>query len=150
MAAVLHDIGKIRVPDAILSSTGRLSDTQWALLKQHTSWGADFLKSHGGFQLAASVARSHHERWDGAGYPDGLSSEDIPEAAAIVTVADAFDAIISDRPYREGRSVDEAVREIAEFSGKQFSPKVTQALMRLYDRDALLVSITQTSDQQAA
>ena len=137
MAAVLHDIGKIRVPDQILSTPGKLNDEQWQILMQHTVWGAEFLEHHEGFELAATVARAHHERWDGTGYPDGLSGEDIPEAAAIVAVADAFDAITSDRPYRGRQTIDEAFQEIAAFSGKQFSPKVVAALSRLHENGVL-------------
>jgi len=136
-AAVLHDIGKIRVPDSILASVGRLSDEEWELMKHHTTWGAEFLAGRPGFELAAVIARSHHERWDGGGYPDGLAGEAIPEAATIVAVADSFDAITSDRPYRAARSVAAAVREIVACSGKQFSPRVVQALVRLHKRKML-------------
>jgi diguanylate cyclase (GGDEF)-like protein/PAS domain S-box-containing protein len=137
LAAVLHDIGKIRVPDVVLSTAGQLTDPEWELMKQHTVWGGDFLAGRQGFELAATIARSHHERWDSSGYPDGLAGEDIPEAATIVAVADAFDAMTSDRPYRAARSVAAAVREIVACSGSQFSPKVVQALVRLHKRRKL-------------
>ena len=137
LAAVLHDIGKIRVPDSLLISTGTLADEEWELMKHHTTWGAEFLAGRPGFELAATIARSHHERWDGSGYPDGLAGEAIPEAAAIVAVADAFDAMTSDRPYRPRRSVTAAMQEIMACSGKQFSPKVVQALVRLHKRKML-------------
>ncbi len=103
LAAVLHDIGKVSVPDSVLSSSGKLTGDDWELMKGHTVWGGDFLGSRPGFGLAAAVARSHHERWDGGGYPDGLAGEEIPAAAAIVTVADSFDAMTHDRPYTAGR-----------------------------------------------
>jgi diguanylate cyclase (GGDEF)-like protein/PAS domain S-box-containing protein len=137
LAAVLHDIGKIRVPDVVLSTAGQLTDPEWELMKQHTVWGGDFLAGRQGFELAATIARSHHERWDGSGYPNSLAGEDIPEAATIVAVADAFDAMTSDRPYRAARSVAAAVREIVACSGSQFSPKVVQALVRLHKRRRL-------------
>jgi diguanylate cyclase (GGDEF)-like protein/PAS domain S-box-containing protein len=137
LAAVLHDIGKIRVPDVVLSTAGQLTDPEWELMKQHTVWGGDFLAGRPGFELASTIARSHHERWDGSGYPDGLAGEDIPEAATIVAVADAFDAITSDRPYRTARSVAAAVREIVACSRGQFSPRVVQALVRLHKRKRL-------------
>jgi diguanylate cyclase (GGDEF)-like protein len=137
LAAVLHDIGKVRVPDSILASVGRLSDEEWELMKHHTTWGAEFLAGRPGFELAGVIARSHHERWDGGGYPDGLSGDAIPEAATIVAVADSFDAITSDRPYRPRRSVTAAMREIMACSGGQFSPKVVQALVRLHKRRML-------------
>jgi putative nucleotidyltransferase with HDIG domain len=137
LAGVLHDIGKVRVPDSLLASTGTLPGEEWELMKHHTTWGAEFLAGRPGFELAATIARSHHEHWDGSGYPDGLAGEDIPEAATIVAVADAFDAITSDRPYRPRRSVTAAMQEIMACSGKQFSPKVVQALVRLYKRKML-------------
>jgi len=138
MAAVLHDLGKIRVPDHVLSTPGKLSDEQWQILIQHTMWGADFLEHHEGFELAATVSRSHHEKWDGSGYPDGLSGDGIPEGATIVSVADAFDAMTGgDRSYQKGRTIDEAVKEIEAFSGKQFNPKVVAALARLHGAGSL-------------
>jgi HD-GYP domain-containing protein (c-di-GMP phosphodiesterase class II) len=137
LAAVLHDIGKIRVPDVVLSTAGQLTDPEWELMKQHTVWGGDFLAGRQGFELAATIARSHHERWDGSGYPDGLAGEAIPKAATIVAVADAFDAMTSDRPYRAARPVAAAVREIAACSRGQFSPRVVQALVRLHRRRRL-------------
>jgi HD-GYP domain-containing protein (c-di-GMP phosphodiesterase class II) len=150
LASVLHDIGKIRVPDVILSNAGQITDREWELLKQHTLWGEEFLAARPGFELAGAIARSHHERWDGSGYPDGLSSEAIPEAATIVAVADAFDAMRSDRPYRAGRSVAQAMREIVECSGKQFSPRAVQALARLHKSGQLPLVGTKDSDRKAA
>jgi HD-GYP domain-containing protein (c-di-GMP phosphodiesterase class II) len=137
LAAVLHDIGKIRVPDSVLASVGRLSDEEWELMKQHTIWGEEFLAGRTGFELAGAIARSHHECWDGNGYPDGLAGEAIPKGATIVAVADAFDAMTSDRPYRPRRSIAQAMREVAACSGKQFSPSVVQALARLHRRRML-------------
>jgi diguanylate cyclase (GGDEF)-like protein/PAS domain S-box-containing protein len=134
LAAVLHDIGKISVPDAVLSSSGSLQDDEWEVMKRHTLWGAEFLSGKPGFELAATVARSHHERWDGGGYPDGLAGEDIPEAATIVTVADSFDAMTHDRPYKLSRPVEDAIQEIVACSGEQFSPRIVEALVRLHQR----------------
>jgi diguanylate cyclase (GGDEF)-like protein/PAS domain S-box-containing protein len=149
LAAVLHDIGKVRVPDSLLISKGTLADEEWELMKHHTTWGAEFLAGRPGFELAATIARSHHERWDGSGYPDGLAGEAIPEAAAIVAVADAFDAMTSDRPYRAARSVAAAVREIVACSGKQFSPGVVRALVRLHKRRTLPHSRRYALEQEA-
>jgi diguanylate cyclase (GGDEF)-like protein/PAS domain S-box-containing protein len=137
LAATLHDIGKIRVPDSVLGSSSSLAEAEWVLMKQHTLWGSAFLADQQGFELATSVARHHHERWDGAGYPDGLSGDEIPEGALITTVADSLDAMTSDRPYRAGRPVAEAVVEIMSCSGTQFSPRVVEALVRLYERGGL-------------
>ena len=150
LAAVLHDIGKIRVPDSILSSSGRLSNEEWALMKHHTTWGEELLAGHPGFELAATIARSHHERWDGAGYPDRLSEDAIAEAATVVAVADSLDAITGDRSYRAARSVDRAVQEIVACSAGQFNPKVVAALVRLYERNALPSKSTDTREPRAA
>jgi PAS domain S-box-containing protein/diguanylate cyclase (GGDEF)-like protein len=150
LAAVLHDIGKVRVPDVVLSTAGQLTDREWELMKQHTIWGGDFLAGRPGFELAATIARSHHERWDGSGYPDGLVGETIPQAATIVSVADAFDAMISNRPYRAARCVAAAVKEIVACSGGQFSPGVVEALVRLHKRRRLPRLRHDTLGRQAA
>jgi putative two-component system response regulator len=134
LAAVLHDIGKIRVHDTLLSSPGALTDEDWELMKRHTVWGSEFLAGLTDLKLAATIAQSHHERWDGTGYPDGLSGEEIPVAATIVAVADSLDAITSDRPYRRARSIDAAVQELAACSGAQFNPAVIDALLGLHDK----------------
>ncbi len=150
LSALLHDIGKVRVPDSMLSSTGRLADEEWELMKHHTTWGAEFLAGRPGFELAATIARSHHEHWDGSGYPEGLAGEAIPEAATIVAVADAFDAMISDRPYRPARSVARALREIRACAGKQFSPRVVTAMARLHKRRMLPLPQGEADMQEAA
>ena len=119
-------------------------------MKQHTTWGADFLSGHEGFELAATVALRHHDRWDGRGYPKGIAGDAIPEAATIVTVTDAFDAITHSRPYRDGRTVDEAVAEIVAHGGKQFNPKVVAALERLHQRNELPTVYPEVSDTERA
>jgi diguanylate cyclase (GGDEF)-like protein/putative nucleotidyltransferase with HDIG domain/PAS domain S-box-containing protein len=139
-AALLHDIGKIRVPERILLSPARLDGSEWTIMKQHTTWGAEFLAQRPGFEMAATIAACHHERWDGEGYPQGLSGAQIPEAATIVTVADSFDAITSERPYRSARTAEWAIEEIVRCSGAQFSPRVVDALRRLYARGDLRVA----------
>ncbi len=141
LASVLHDIGKLRVPDDVLASTGKLTPEAWDVMKRHTIWGSELLAGRQGFELAEAVARCHHERWDGGGYPRGLREEEIPEAATIVAVADAFDAMTSARPYRAGMSSGEAVREIVAHAGTQFNPRVAQALSRLYERGELTRSL---------
>jgi putative nucleotidyltransferase with HDIG domain len=138
-AAILHDIGKIRVPERVLLSPARLDGTEWAVMKQHTTWGAEFLAQRPGFEMAAVVAACHHERWDGAGYPRGLTGQQIPDVAQIVAVADTFDAITTDRPYRAARTPAWAIEEIERCSGTQFSPRVVEAMRRLYDRRQLPV-----------
>jgi diguanylate cyclase (GGDEF)-like protein/PAS domain S-box-containing protein len=149
LAAVLHDIGKIRVTDSVLANHGKLTDEEWELMKRHAVWGEKFLAGRAGFELAATIARSHHERWDGEGYPDGLSGEEIPQAAAIVAVADSFDAMISDRPYRPRRSISSAMQEIVACSGQQFSPEVAEAMVRLYKRRSLY-GLSRHQNEQAA
>ena len=145
LAATLHDIGKISVPDTILSSPMRFDGDDWEItrmwetMKQHSVWGAEFLSARPGFELAARVARWHHERWDGGGYPDGLSGADIPEEVTIVTVADALDAMVQDRPYRSGRPVADAIDELVRCRGQQFSPLVVDAVVRLARRGALFL-----------
>jgi len=125
---LLHDIGKIGIPDALLDKAGPLTHAERRLMRRHTVIGSDLLAE---VPLLAGegvqVVRSHHERWDGQGYPDGLVGEEIPVGARILAVADALDAMTSDRPYREHLSWDEACDEILRGSGSQFDPKVVSA-----------------------
>ena len=150
LAAVLHDIGKIQVPGEILRKTKSLNDKEWAIMRQHTIWGADFLRGRLGFALAEVVAHSHHERWDGKGYPRELKGDDISDAAQITCVADSFDAMTSDRPYRDRTSAEAAIEEIMACAGTQFSPRGAEALVRLHERGALLPENLNLSSQQAA
>jgi len=150
MAAVLHDIGKVRVPDSVLAHSGALTAEHWELMRSHAVWGEELLAGCEGFELAATVARCHHERWDGGGYPSGLAGEAIPEVATIVSVADSLDAMISDRPYRRGRPLEQAIAEVVAASGKQFSPKVVAALCRLYDRGAFPLATDEAGPERLA
>jgi diguanylate cyclase (GGDEF)-like protein/putative nucleotidyltransferase with HDIG domain len=136
-AAVLHDVGKFRVPLDVLTSPKSLSDEEWVVMRRHTDWGAEFLRGRYGFELATEVAHCHHERWDGTGYPRGLVGEDIPESAMIVSVADAFDAMTNDRPYRKAMSIEAALTEINMYAGTQFSPRVVEVLNRIAERGGL-------------
>jgi diguanylate cyclase (GGDEF)-like protein/PAS domain S-box-containing protein len=138
-AAALHDIGKVHIPDRILLNTGRLRPDDWAAMQRHTVFGQEFLRDRPGFELAALVARHHHERWDGAGYPDGLAGEEIPFAAAITGVADAFDAMTNPRSYQPLVSAHDAIRRLQEGSGTQFRPDVVAAFVHLYERGGLPV-----------
>jgi putative two-component system response regulator len=132
-AAPLHDVGKIGVPDAILLKPGRLTDDEREVMKQHTRIGAELLA--GGhspvLQLAREIALSHHERWDGSGYPDGVAAEAIPLAGRIVSVADVFDALIHERPYKRAWPIGEAVLEILDQRGHHFDPSVIAAFETL-------------------
>ena len=150
LAAVLHDVGKLSVPDWLLTHPGRLDSEAREIMKRHTTWGAEFLSKRPGFELARTVALSHHERWDGSGYPNGLAAQAVPEAAAIVGVADAFDAMMTDRPYRRRLSLEAAVAEIARCSETQFSPRVVEAFLRLWRHGELPVEVDETPAKMAA
>lgn len=129
MAAPLHDVGKIGIPDSILLNCGKLSEEEFEVMKTHCSIGADLLASEGVplLDLAAEVALSHHERWDGKGYPGSLGEEDIPVSGRIVAVADTFDALTHARPYKEAWSVEAAMEEIDGEAGRAFDPDVVEA-----------------------
>ena len=127
--AVIHDVGKIGIPDAILLKEGPLDETEWAWMRRHPEIGAYILSELDIPVVAKHVARHHHERFDGGGYPDGLAGEEIPVAARVLTVADALDAMTSDRPYRRALPVDTALAELRDKAGSQFCPAVVEALL---------------------
>jgi diguanylate cyclase (GGDEF)-like protein len=127
LAALLHDAGKIAIPDAVLSKPGPLGDDERRLVERHPMIGYELLRDLG-VELAANFVLHHHERWDGAGYPDGLAGAEIPFGSRLILVADAFDALTSDRAYRRAVSVDAAIHEIQSESGRQFDPLVVSAL----------------------
>jgi putative two-component system response regulator len=129
--SLLHDIGKIGVPDAILRKPAALSESEWVRMREHPLHGQKILSGIKFLEGAARVVSQHHERWDGTGYPVGLRGKQIDLNARIFAVADAFDAITSDRVYRRGRSYEEAVAELEEFSGRQFDPEVVEAFRRV-------------------
>jgi putative two-component system response regulator len=131
LAAPLHDIGKIGVPAALLNKRGPLTPDERLVVQQHTELGRDLLAGSGNelLELAATIAWTHHERWDGAGYPRGLAGADIPLAGRIVAVADVFDAITSDRPYRDALSVEEALAIVAAQRGTAFDPDIVDAFL---------------------
>ena len=126
-AAELHDIGKMAIPDAILSKPGPLDDREWRFMRRHTIIGEDILNAAPALQPVAALVRASHERWDGTGYPDGTAGEEIPEGARIVAVCDAFSAMVQDRPYQPGLTVGEAVAEIERCAGEHFDPRVVEA-----------------------
>ncbi|HZT95310.1 MAG TPA: HD-GYP domain-containing protein [Chloroflexota bacterium] len=129
-AARLHDIGKISVPDAILNKEGKLSDEEWAIMASHPEVGADFLGKHPGFRRGVEIVRHHHEAWNGSGYPHKLKGTDIPFGARVIAVADSFDAMTSDRPYRKGMTVTKAVSILREGRGVQWDPEIVDAFVR--------------------
>jgi HD-GYP domain-containing protein (c-di-GMP phosphodiesterase class II) len=129
--ALLHDVGKIGIPDRILQKSGRLSEDEYAEIKRHPVLGVSILTPATELASALPVVKHHHERFDGKGYPDGLRGEDIPLVARIVSVADAFDSMIRARPYGYGISRKAALREIEENSGTQFDPRIVRALLEV-------------------
>jgi HD-GYP domain-containing protein (c-di-GMP phosphodiesterase class II) len=130
LASLLHDIGKMQVPDSILTKPGALTAEEWEIVKQHPTWGEELLSLHPSFEGARQIARWHHENWDGTGYPDGLRGEEIPIGAAVTAVADGFDAMTTQRPYKGAWPPDRAIREIRQNKGLRYSPKVVEAFGR--------------------
>jgi putative nucleotidyltransferase with HDIG domain len=128
-AALLHDVGKLALSPSMLDAAGALNDDEWALVRQHPSIGADLVRAFPWLSDVATLVRHHHERWDGAGYPDGLAGEDIPLGARIIGACDAYDAMVSPRPYREPCASLEALARIDEAAGSQFDPRVADALI---------------------
>ena len=133
--SLLHDIGKIGVPDAILRKPSQLTEDEWTRMREHPLHGQQILRGIEFLEGAARVVAQHHEKWDGSGYPLGLKAEEIDVCARIFSVADAFDAITSDRVYREGRSYEAAVAELDKWAGKQFDPRVVEAFHRVPKED---------------
>ncbi len=133
--SLLHDIGKIGVPDAILRKPAKLTDEEWVRMREHPLHGQAILREIEFLRGAAMVVGQHHEKWDGSGYPLGLRGEEIDLNARIFAVADAFDAMISDRVYRAGRSYEEAAEELERFAGRQFDPTVVAAFHRVPRED---------------
>ena len=129
--SLLHDIGKIGVPDAILRKPAKLTEEEWERMREHPLHGQQILRGIKFLEGAGRVVAQHHEKWDGSGYPLGLKSEEIDICARIFAVADAFDAITSDRVYRKAQSYEAASRELDEWANRQFDPKVVEAFHRV-------------------
>ena len=130
-AAPMHDVGKIGIPDAILQKNGKLDDQEWAVMRQHAQIGAEIIGEHdsGLLQMARSIALTHHEKWDGSGYPNGLKGEEIPLVGRIVAIADVFDALTSVRPYKPAWPVEEAVALLRRESGRHFDPELVELFL---------------------
>ncbi|MBA3734390.1 MAG: HD domain-containing protein [Actinobacteria bacterium] len=128
LGALLHDVGKLRVPDRVLTKRGHLDESEWATIRSHAALGERLLIHVLDLPEVLAIVRSHHERWDGHGYPDGSEGEDIPLAARVVAVADAFQAMTEPRPYRKPRTRAAALREIVSQAGRQFDPACVEAL----------------------
>ena len=129
IAALLHDIGKVGIPDAILNKPARLSEEEYALMKKHPEYGWAVLRQIPGMERASLIILHHHESFDGSGYPGNLKAEEIPMGSRIVSVIDAFDAMVSSRPYREGMPFEEAERRLLKATGTQFDPLVISSFL---------------------
>ncbi len=132
-ASMMHDVGKANIPDSILQNRGKLSEEEWVVMRNHTVWGDELLAENDDFELARLVARSHHEHWDGSGYPDGLKGEEIPIEARIVAVADVYDALISERPYKSAWTPEEAIQEIQRIAGSHLDATIVDAFVALWE-----------------
>ncbi len=150
IGGLLHDVGKIGVPDDILRKPGRLTDDEYDAIKQHPATGALIVGAISGMEMILDAVRSHHERWDGGGYPDRLSGEAIPLLGRIMAVADAFSAITTERPYRKGAPWSTALREISACIGTQFDPEVAQAFLRAAHRRRPAEDWARQGEAQAA
>jgi two-component system cell cycle response regulator len=142
VAARLHDVGKVMVPDAVLQKPAALSDQEWALMRTHPDVGADVVSRAPALRALAPLIRAHHEHWDGGGYPRGLAGEDIPLGARIIAVANAYGAMTTDRPYRQALSPARALAELERRAGTSFDPAVVTALERVLNADPTLTDGT--------
>jgi HD-GYP domain-containing protein (c-di-GMP phosphodiesterase class II) len=148
--ALLHDIGKIGIPNEILNKQDGLSEHEWEFMKRHPEIGERIVAPVPGFAAVAEAIRHEHERWDGAGYPDGIAGEQIPVASRIVLVCDAFHAMITDRPYRKAIGVQAARDELTRHAGTQFDPQVVDALLAVIDRHGIPESVGLAAWDRAA
>lgn len=131
LLCLLHDIGKVGVPMEILNKPGKLTDEEWKIMRSHVEKGYEIAMSNTELRQIAEEIRHHHERWDGNGYPDGLSRESIPVLSRVISVVDAFDAMINDRPYRKGMPIPKAIEELKSCAGSQFDPYIVSEFIRL-------------------
>jgi putative nucleotidyltransferase with HDIG domain len=132
--SLFHDIGKIAIPDVLLTKPDRLTDAEYELMKRHSAEGARIVSKFGRLRDSVPIIRHHHERWDGQGYPDRLAGEEIPLAAAVAGLADAWDAMTIERPYQRALSVDEALAEVERNRATQFVPAVVDAFFRALEK----------------
>ncbi len=148
-AAPMHDLGKVGIPDEILLKPAKLDMAEWEIMKQHSVIGAEILKSSGAefIKVGATIALSHHEKWDGSGYPNHLKGVEIPIAGRITAIADVFDALTSKRPYKEAFSVEESLVIIKKGRGRQFDPDVVDAFFAIHD-EILAVKKQYADDQK--
>ena len=133
--ALLHDIGKMGTPDAILHKIGPLDEKEWEIIKNHAKDGYDLLKKIDFLGPALEIPLYHHEKWDGTGYPDGLTGEEIPISARIFAIVDVFDAMSNDRVYRSAIPIEETIEYLDEQSGSHFDPEVVKAFIHVLSSD---------------
>jgi response regulator RpfG family c-di-GMP phosphodiesterase len=145
--AIVHDLGKLRIPDSILCNPGTLSDDEWKEMKKHPEWGAEIIGGNAFYDVAREVAHCHHERWDGSGYPQGLSGEEIPLAARIVSVADVYDALTSARPYKHAWPVERALVELMRMRAKTLCPHAVDVFMLLWNDGTIARIDAETLDE---
>jgi putative two-component system response regulator len=127
-SAPMHDVGKIGIPDGILLKPAQLSPEEWQIMRQHPEIGANILGNHSHelMSMSCEIALSHHEKWDGSGYPRNLAGEDIPVSARIIAIADVFDALTTERPYKKSWAISDALSFVNEQSGKHFDPALIE------------------------
>lgn len=145
----LHDIGKVGIPERVLGKPGPLDDDEWTIMRSHPAIGAQIVEPIRFLGDAVEIVRTHHEWFDGTGYPRGLRGEEIPLAARIFSIADSFDAMTSDRPYRRALTLERALDEIRTGAGTQFDPQVVDAFLELIDERDLLAQGRATIDAPA-
>lgn len=144
--ALIHDVGKVTVPEHILKKDSMLTNEENDIMKKHSYAGSEVIKEVKYFSGGSDIIKHHHERWDGSGYPDQIKGEDIPEGARILAVADAFDAMTTNRPYRKALEPKDALTELKECAGTQFDPKVVEAFVQLYPKNSF--NLEQNRDQE--
>jgi polar amino acid transport system substrate-binding protein len=138
-ASLVHDIGKLNIPPEILNKPSKLTKEEYEIIKQHPIKGYQILKELEGLSNIAEIVKYHHERWDGKGYPEGLKGEEIPLEARIIAVADSYDAMTTERPYRKALTKEEAIKELLKNAGTQFDPKVVEVFVQILERKAEIV-----------
>ncbi|MFW6030314.1 MAG: HD-GYP domain-containing protein [Halanaerobiales bacterium] len=132
LLATLHDIGKVTIDETILKKPGRLTESEWKIMKKHTERGYNIANSTDEFSIIAKYILHHHERWDGNGYPERLKQEEIPLLSRIISLVDSFDVMTHDRPYSKAMSVKLALKEVRNCSGSQFDPYLVKEFMKLF------------------
>ena len=149
-AGLLHDLGKVSIPSVVLNKPGKLTDDEYRLMQGHPAEGERIIEPIQAFSGIGKIIRQHHERWDGKGYPDGLSDEQIHPGARVMAVADVYDALYSDRPYREGWPQEKVLNFLREESGKMFEPAVVDAFLKLLEKDTLELVMSSLAERQAS